>query len=106
MAEKNNPNTNNINLSINDEVAKGTYSNLAVITHSPAEFILDFAQALPGREGAVIRERIIMPPVHAKRLLMALSGNIKKYEETFGVIDEPHGPNDAIPYNMVPHGKA
>ena len=106
MAEKNNQNNNNLNVSISDEVATGVYSNLAVITHSPAEFILDFAQALPGREGAVIRRRIIMPPVHAKRLLMALSGNIKKYEETFGTIEEPHGPNDAIPYNMVPQGKA
>ena len=99
-------NKNNWNISINDEVAKGTYSNLAVITHSPAEFILDFAQALPGREGAVVRQRIMMAPIHAKRLAMALSDNIRKYEETFGHIEEPHGPNDAIPYNILPQGKA
>jgi len=101
-----NKNQNNLNINISDEVSEGTYCNLAVITHSPAEFVIDFAQALPGREGATVRQRIIMPPIHAKRLLMALSGNVKKYEETFGVIDEPHGPNDAIPYNMVPQGKA
>ncbi|MBP5327365.1 MAG: DUF3467 domain-containing protein [Bacteroidales bacterium] len=96
----------NINLSINDEVSQGTYCNLALITHSPAEFILDFAQALPGKEGATVRQRIIMPPIHAKRLLMALSENVRKYEDNFGTIDEPHGPHDAIPYDMVPQGKA
>lgn len=97
----------NLNLSISDEVAAGNYSNLAVITHSPAEFIVDFAQALPGREGAVVRQRILMAPLHAKRLLMALNDNIKKYEETYGTIEEPHGPHDAIPYDMIlPQGKA
>lgn len=99
-------NQKNLNLNISNEVAEGTYSNLAVITHSPAEFILDFAQALPGNESAVIRQRIIMSPLHAKRLAMALNGNIEKYEEQFGVIEEPHGPHDAIPYNMAPQGKA
>lgn len=103
MAQEKN---NNLNLSISDDVSEGTYCNLAVITHSPAEFILDFAQALPGREGAVVRKRIIMPPIHAKRLLMALNGNIQKYEENFGVIEEPRNPGDTIPYNMVPQGKA
>lgn len=96
----------NLNLNISDEVAEGTYSNLAIITHSPAEFIIDFAQALPGREGATVRQRIIMPPIHAKRLLAALNDNLRKYEDTFGVIDEPHGPHDAIPYDMIPQGKA
>ena len=99
-------NKNNLNLNISDDVAQGTYSNLAVITHSPAEFILDFAQALPGREGATVRQRILMSPIHAKRLLMALNDNLQKYEKNFGVIDEPHSSNDAIPYNMVPQGKA
>lgn len=105
MAQEN-KNTKNLNLNISDEVSAGTYSNLAVITHSPAEFIIDFAQALPGREGATVRQRILMPPIHAKRLLMALSDNVKKYEENFGIIDEPHGPHDAIPYDMIPQGKA
>jgi hypothetical protein len=96
----------NLNLNISDEVAQGTYCNLAVITHSPAEFILDFAQALPGRDGATVRQRIIMPPIHAKRLLMALTDNLRKYEDNFGPIEEPHTPHDAIPYDMVPQGKA
>ena len=102
--EKNNNNT--LNLSISEEVAAGTYSNFAVITHSPAEVIIDFAQTLPGRDGATVRQRIIMAPVHAKRLLMALNGNIQKYEENFGRIEEPHGTGDTIPYNMIPQGKA
>ena len=104
MAEKNNP--NNLNLNISDEVAQGSYSNLAVITHSPAEFILDFAQALPGREGATVRQRIIMNPIHAKRTLAALSDNIKKYEQQFGTINEPRMPmqSDTVPYDII--GKA
>lgn len=101
-----NKNPQNLNLNISDEVAAGIYSNLAIITHSPAEFILDFAQALPGREGATVRQRILMNPLHAKRLLMALSDNLKKYEQNFGTIIEPHSPHDAIPYDMVPQGKA
>ncbi len=96
----------NLNLNISGEVAEGTYSNLAVITHSPAEFILDFAQTLPGNENAIIRQRIIMAPIHAKRLAMALNDNIRKFEDNFGTIEEPVGPHDAIPYNMAPQGKA
>ena len=98
----------NLNLTISDEVAQGTYSNLAVITHSPTEFIVDFAQALPGKDGATIRQRILMNPIHAKRLLMALSDNLKKYEDNFGAIEEPHipGPPHAIPYDMIPQGTA
>ena len=100
--------TQNLNLSISDEVSQGTYSNLAIITHSPTEFIIDFAQALPGKEGATVRQRILMNPIHAKRLLMALNDNVKKFEDNFGAIEEPRlpGPHDAIPYDMIPQGKA
>ena len=103
-----NKKTQNLNLSISDEVAQGTYSNLAIITHSPTEFIIDFAQALPGKEGATVRQRLLMNPIHAKRLLMALNDNLKKYEDNFGAIEEPRipGPHDAIPYDMIPQGKA
>lgn len=96
----------NINLNISGEVAQGVYSNLAVITHSPTEVIIDFAQTLPGNEGAIVRQRAIMSPFHAKRLLMALNDNIRKYEENFGTIEDPHGVRDAIPYDMVPTAKA
>ena len=96
----------NLNLSISDEAAQGTYSNLAVISHSPTEFIVDFAQALPGREGATVRQRILLNPIHAKRLLMALNDNIQKYEQNFGTIVEPSAPGnaDTVPYDIL--GKA
>ena len=64
----------------------GTYSNLVMITHSPSEFILDFARHLPGMASAKVMSRIIMTPQHAKMLLKALEQNIKKYEDRFGEI--------------------
>lgn len=76
-----------ISIDIEPEVAKGTYSNLVLIAHSPTEFILDFAAALPGLNKPVIESRIIMAPEHAKRLLMALQDNVMKYESNFGDID-------------------
>lgn len=103
MAKDNN---NQMNLSISEEVAKGVYSNFAVLTHSPAEFVLDFAQMLPGTKSAVVRERIVMAPLHAKRLLAALNDNLAKYEQQFGPIEEPGMPQDAVPYDAFPQGKA
>ena len=69
------------------DVAQGTYSNLAVITHSHSEFVLDFASMLPGLNKAIVNNRIIMTPEHAKRLLNALMDNVTKYESQFGLID-------------------
>ena len=77
---------NNLKLNIHPDVAKGTYSNLVVVSHNPSEIVLDFSQMLPGLEGATVRERIIMNPIHAKRLLAALNDNLKKYEQQFGQI--------------------
>ncbi len=76
-----------ISLDLKPEIAKGTYSNLAIITHSRSEFILDFATMLPGLPKPEISNRIVMTPEHAKRLLMALQDNIIKYENQFGLID-------------------
>lgn len=78
---------NEMSIELNPEVAGGTYSNLAIITHSDDEFILDFANMLPGMPKPGVRSRIIMTPKHAKRLLHALSDNIQKYESHFGPID-------------------
>lgn len=101
----NNNKQQDLKLNIDPEVAKGTYSNLAVISHTAAEIVVDFAQLLPGADGAVIRSRIIMNPVHAKRLLSALAENIQKYEHNFGIITEPHAPaGDTVPYDIL--GKA
>ena len=95
-----------LKLNIAPDVAQGTYSNLVVISHTPAEVVLDFAQMLPGTEGATIRQRIIMNPIHAKRTLAALNDNIKKYEQQFGTISEPRMPmqSDTVPYDII--GKA
>ena len=102
---KNNP-AQDLKLDILPEVAKGTYSNLAIISHSPTEMVLDFAQMLPGSPSASVRTRVIMNPIHAKRLLRALEDNIDKYEKNFGTIVEPMGPNNdgTVPYDIL--GKA
>ena len=79
-------NKTDLKINISDEVAQGTYSNLAVITHSPAEFIIDFASIMPGLPKSNVCSRIIMTPQNAKRLLRALADNISKFEEQNGVI--------------------
>lgn len=75
-----------IGIEIKPDIASGTYSNLAIITHSPNEFILDFASMLPGMQKALVGSRVVMAPEHAKRLLMALQDNISKYESQIGPI--------------------
>lgn len=85
-------NKNQIGIEIKPDVASGIYSNLAVITHSKSEFILDFAAMLPGLQKAVVGSRVVMAPEHAKRLLLALQDNVAKYENQFGPIDLGNGP--------------
>jgi hypothetical protein len=77
---------NKLNIELGDGEAEGIYSNLALISHSPAEFVLDFTRIVPGRSKAKVYSRIITPPQHAKSLLKALEDNIKKYEEQYGEI--------------------
>lgn len=78
---------NRMNIELKAEVAKGCYSNIAVITHSRSEFVLDFAVILPGLPKTEVQSRVVMAPEHAKRLLAALSDNISKYEAQFGEIE-------------------
>lgn len=78
-----------IEIELTEEVAQGNYSNLAVITHSTSEFILDFATMLPGLQKAKVKSRIILTPEHAKRLLMSLQDNITRYESAIGKIEIP-----------------
>ena len=78
-------------LEVLPEAAGGTYSNLAVISHSKTEFIIDFAAIFPGFSGPQVRSRIIMVPEHCKRLLGALADNISKYEGQFGTIGIENG---------------
>ena len=75
-----------INIELGENEAEGTYANLVLITHSPAEFVFDFARVLPGKSKAKVYARIIKAPQHAKSFLLALQDNIKKYEEQHGEI--------------------
>ena len=86
-----------INIELGDKEAEGTYANMALITHSPSEIIIDFARIMPGKPKGKVYSRIIMTPPHAKMLLNALQGNIKKFEDQFGEI-KVHGkePNKNI----------
>ncbi len=83
-----------IDLELDDTVAQGNYSNLAIISHSSSEFIIDFAAVLPGIQKARVKSRIILTPEHAKRLLRSLQENIVRYESTMGKIAIPT-PNPA-----------
>ncbi|MDD4394999.1 MAG: DUF3467 domain-containing protein [Bacteroidales bacterium] len=77
-----------IDINLSEEVAQGTYANLAIITHSDNEFILDFVALLPGLPKGNVRSRIILTPQNAKRLLGALNENVRKFEEKNGKIAE------------------
>lgn len=96
-----------LNIELNDEVAQGVYSNLAVITHSPAEFVVDFIRVMPGVPKARVQSRIILTPQHAKRLMRALMDNVSKYESQHGKIAETSGPENIIPMGFGgPQGQA
>ncbi len=82
----NNDGKQQINIELGEKEAEGTYSNLAIITHSPAEFIIDFTRVVPGVPKAKVQSRIITTPQHAKMLLKALQDNIEKFESRFGEI--------------------
>ncbi len=75
-----------LNIELGEKEAEGIYSNLAVISHSPAEFVIDFTRMVPGLPKTRVYARIIMTPQHAKSLLNALKENIAKYESQFGEI--------------------
>jgi hypothetical protein len=88
MSDKNN---HQISIEITDDIAEGIYANLAVINHSPTEFVIDFIRFMPGMPKAKVKSRIILTPAHAKRLLIALTDNVHKYEQNFGDIEDANG---------------
>ena len=83
------PNDGQLKIELSPEVAEGIYANLAIITHSSAEVVMDFIRVLPGVPKANVKSRIILAPEHAKRLLFALQDNVQKYEKAFGPINLP-----------------
>ncbi len=93
-----------INIELGEKEAEGIYSNLAIISHSPAEFIIDFTRVVPGIPKAKVHARIITTPQHAKMLLRALEDNITKFETKFGEIkiDNQNNPQFGFINNADP----
>lgn len=89
-----------LNIELSEEIADGTYSNLAIITHSSAEFVIDFIRVMPGVPKAKVKSRIMLTPQHAKRLMRALNDNITKFEAQHGTIKEGEGPAGTLPMNF------
>ncbi len=79
----------NLQIQLDDEIAQGTYVNLAVVQHSSSEFVLDFVFIPPGQPKAKVRSRLIMAPEHAKRLSAVLQENLGRFESRFGEIKMP-----------------
>lgn len=101
MEEPANP---KIEIELNEQTAQGIYSNLAVINHSQGEFVLDYLSMMPGTPKARVVSRIILSPVHAKKLLGALAENIRRYEGVFGEIRDME--NMPPITSMTPRGEA
>lgn len=109
---QNNTSEEGLQIKLTDEMAGGTYANLAIISHSHAEIITDYIRVMPGANQAPVVSRIILAPEHAKRLLFALQDNIVKYEQQFGTIVLPEAQQaaeqngrTATPFGL-PEGKA
>jgi hypothetical protein len=94
--DKNNP-QQHINIELSEAAAEGIYSNLVLVSHSPSEFVIDFARLLPGPPKGKVHSRIIMTPMHAKSLIATLQENLSRYERNFGTIVPPAGPGAQPP---------
>lgn len=102
--EKESPKEGQINIELDEKVAEGTYSNLAIINHSVSEFVVDFVNIMPGVPKSKVKSRIILTPQHAKRLLKALGENVNRFENAHGEIKDYEQP--PIPLNFGPTGQA
>lgn len=104
--DNNTPNNGQLQIELPQDVAQGQYANFALITHSSSDFVLDFAQVLPGLPKAMVRSRVILAPEHAKRLLLALQGNLAGYEREFGPIRLPQPEKGTIAPFGTPKAEA
>jgi len=102
--EKKNHNKGQINIELDEKVAEGIYSNLAIINHSVSEFVVDFVNIMPGAPKSKVKARIILTPQHAKRLVKALGDNVSRFEKAHGVIKDYEQP--PMPLNFGPTGQA
>jgi hypothetical protein len=98
------PKPGQINIELDEKVAEGIYSNLAIINHSVSEFVVDFVSIMPGTPKSKVKARIILTPQHAKRLVKALSENVGRFEKAHGEIKDYEQP--PIPLNFGPTGQA
>lgn len=87
-----------LNIELSEEMADGAYANLAIITHSFAEFVIDFVNVMPNVPKAKVKSRIVMTPQHSKRLMKALIDNVKRFEAQYGPIKDQETP--ATPFNF------
>lgn len=95
-----------LDINIDEETAEGTYSNCAIIAHSPSEFVIDFIRIMPGLDKAKVKSRIITSPEQAKRLLLSLQDNIKIYESQYGNIDIHLNSTEVRPTTITSKGEA
>ena len=95
-------NMQQINIELDADVSSGEYANFVVVTHSPAEFVLDFTRILPGVPKAKVHSRIIMAPPHAKTFLKALNDNVSKFESKHGEIKLPNNEDGFSPFGVNP----
>lgn len=108
MSDSNNNNNKNkkgqINIELDEKVAQGIYSNLAIINHSQSEFVIDFISIMPGVPKSKVKSRIVLTPQHAKRFLKALGDNVKRFENAHGEIKDFQ--QTPMPINFGPTGEA
>ena len=105
MSEEKKTKKNQINIELPEAISEGVYSNLAIISHSHSEFVIDFIRLLPNVPKAKVKSRIIITPEHAKRFLKALADNVTKYEGQNGPI-KVKGKNELPPMNFTPTAQA
>lgn len=104
MSDQNDKKKNQINIELDESVAQGIYSNLAIINHSASEFVVDFVSIMPGTPKSKVKSRIILTPQHAKRFMKAMGDNIHRFEKAHGEIKDFEQP--PIPLNFGPTGEA
>lgn len=105
MAEEKKAQKKGINIELPEDVAEGVYSNLAIISHSQSEFVVDFVRMVPNVPKAKVKSRVILTPQHAKRLLNALKDNVVKFEKQYGPIKDNQTPPN-LPMNFTPTAQA
>ncbi|MFI3304497.1 MAG: DUF3467 domain-containing protein [Rikenellaceae bacterium] len=103
MSEKELQQRHDVEVDLSEEIAQGKYANLAIISHSTTEFILDFASMLPGMKKPKVNNRVILTPEHAKRLFHSLKDNIARYEATHGEISGGVSTKSQDPFSILNH---